>query len=345
MPSNTAAWLVAEKARPLEIKEAPYTHPAEDEIIIKNGAVAINPVDVGIQSMGNDLFNWMKYPNILGHDCAGQVVEVGAKVNRFKPGDRVLGQAIGLVGNKSHSAFQHYTNVLAHLASPIPPTMSYESACVLPLCLSTAACGLFQQDYLALDLPTVPFRPQNGKTLVIWGGASSVGCSAIQLAVAAGYEVTTTCSPHNFALMKSLGAAQVFDYNSPTVTDDMIAALADKPCAGALSITRGSDVPCLTIVDRCPPNGTNNRKFVAMALHVPESLPAGVGAKFIFGSDLKDNEVGPAVYEHFLPAALDKGLFVSAPEPLVVGQGLEAIQTAMDVYAKGVSAKKVVVSL
>jgi NADPH:quinone reductase-like Zn-dependent oxidoreductase len=45
MPSSTAAWLTAAKASPRKVKTAPYTSPRENEIVIKNGAVAINPVD------------------------------------------------------------------------------------------------------------------------------------------------------------------------------------------------------------------------------------------------------------------------------------------------------------
>ena len=67
--------------------------------------------------------------------------------------------------------------------------------------------------------------------------------------------------------------------------------------------------------------------------------------KFVFGSDLKDNEVGHAVYGEFLGKALAEAVYRCAPEPLVVGKGLEAMQTAFDVAQEGVSAKKVVVSL
>lgn len=51
MPINTAAWLTAKQAN-LEIKPAPYTHPREDEIVVKNHAVAINPIDWLIQVKG-----------------------------------------------------------------------------------------------------------------------------------------------------------------------------------------------------------------------------------------------------------------------------------------------------
>lgn len=57
MPSNRAAWLTASKAKPLEVKSAPYTSPRENEIVIKNGAVAINPVDGAKQGLGEMMFS------------------------------------------------------------------------------------------------------------------------------------------------------------------------------------------------------------------------------------------------------------------------------------------------
>jgi len=73
----------------------------------------------------------------------------------------------------------------------------------------------------------------------------------------------------------------------------------------------------------------------------------GVQNKFIDCKELcqDDNIVSRLVYHDFLPRALEAKQFVPAPEPLVVGTGLEKIQDAMDVAEKGVSAQKVVVSL
>jgi NADPH:quinone reductase-like Zn-dependent oxidoreductase len=79
--------------------------------------------------------------------------------------------------------------------------MSYEDAVVIPLGLATAAAGLFDKTQLGLQLPQAPACPATGKTAVVWGGSTSVGCIAIQLAVAAGYEVFTTASPKNFDYM------------------------------------------------------------------------------------------------------------------------------------------------
>lgn len=51
-PTNTAAWLTAEKARPLEVKSAPYTSPEKDEIVVKNAALGLNLVDWARQDFG-----------------------------------------------------------------------------------------------------------------------------------------------------------------------------------------------------------------------------------------------------------------------------------------------------
>lgn len=339
-PSNTAAWLTSEKATPLKLDTAPYQAPSSDELVIRTCAVAINPVDWAMQTMGNDLFSWLKYPRILGHDVAGEVVEVGSSIKSFKPGDRVLMLA-------TNGGFQKFAVGPANLTSAIPDSLAYEKACVLPLGLSTAAYGLYMKDFLNLQHPTCPPQAKMGKTLVIWGASTSVGCNAVQLAVASGYEVFATAGSKNFDFVKDLGASEVWDYKSPTATADIIAALKGKTCAGALSVGHVStpegsvsaEDACLEIVHQ-----SHGHKFVAMALRVPEKLPEGVAAKFILSNEMND-EVREAVYGTFLPKTLKEGSYVCAPEPMVVGKGLESIQEALDVQKKGVSARKVVVTL
>ena len=369
MPSNAGAWLKGPKTA-LEVKSALYTSPKEKEIVIKSGAVAINPIDWLKVDLGNMVYPWIKYPFILGTDVAGEVVEVGRQVTRFKVGDRVVAHAVGTgkeYNTSTKAAFQNYVVSLPHMTSPIPDTMSYEEAAVLPLGVSTAACGLFQTDQLALQSPlrTADATP-TGKTLLVWGGSTSVGSNTIQLAVAAGYDVITTCSPKNFAYVKKLGASKVFDYNSPTAVSDIINAFKGKTTAGAFSIGQGAAEACHDILHQCKGN-----KFIAMASYPTPPTPPksfvlirtvyyfgswmavnwyksrarGIRTQFIVGSTLVDNGVGKMIYEDFLPTALAQGRFVAAPEPHVVGKGLASIQTGFDVQKAGMSAKKVVVSL
>ncbi len=67
--------------------------------------------------------------------------------------------------------------------------------------------------------------------------------------------------------------------------------------------------------------------------------------KMIWGSALIGNEVGPMIFEAFLPAALAEARFVAAPSPTVVGAGLAQIPAALERQRLGVSASKLVVTL
>ena len=372
MLENAAAWLPARGAK-LDVKPAPYTPPGADEIVVGNHAVAINPFDWIIQAAGNVVTSWIKPPFILGSDVASEVVEIGSGVTRFQVGDRVIGHAVGTDRQRNRAAegaFQRYTVLLEHMTSPIPDTLSFDQAVVLPLTLSTAACGLFEKDQLALRHPSLA-PDASGETLIVWGGSTSVGSNAIQLAVAAGYEVITTSSPRNADYVKRLGASQSFDYRSETVVSDIVNALRGKQLAGALAIGKGSADPCVEIV-----HASTGRKFVALtstpvsfeevARHPNDRLLLtrvltkmgvamtalgvrtrlrGVQTGQIFGSSLLGNEVGPAIYRDFLPGALAQGCYVCAPEPMVVGHGLEAIQAGIEAQIESVSARKIVVTL
>ena len=370
--TNQSAWL-KNKFEQLTVESARIIEPTGKEILVQVHAVAINPVDRLIQKMGGTLYPWLKFPAVIGSDVAGEVVAVGPDVKRFKAGDRIVALAVGAEKSRNRAAegaFQKYSLILEHLASPIPDTLSYEEASVLPLGISTAASGMFQRDFLALDYPqTTPVA--NGKTLLIWGGSTSVGNNAIQLAVQAGYRVVTTASPKNFESVHKLGAEKAFDYNSPTVIQDIKTFLKGKRFAGAVAIGTNSVFACTEIAASCDGN-----KFVAIATFpvnfedmperaqgfavmrrlLPQALPAvfrllnysvfrGVKSKAIWGSSLKDNEVSKVIFEDFLPEALASGAYKALPSPLVVGHGLESIQVGFDRLKAGVSAQKVVVTI
>lgn len=328
----------------MEVKESEYVAPTDNEIVVKVHAIGLNPVDFARQAMGAKLFPWTKYPTVFGTDVAGEVVEVGAQAaNRYKIGDRVVGLGNGLETSRpADGAFQEYIVLREDSSAKIPDSLSYEKAAVIPLGLATAAAGLFQPDQLALDLPTSPPRPPKGETVLIWSGSSSVGSNAIQLAVAAGYEVISTASPKNFDYVKKLGASHVFDYKSPTVVDDIVAVFKGKKSAGAFAIGFTAGEPVIKIASQI----TNGSKYVAASNQPPAELPEGIESRMVFVGGLKKTHVGPAVVNEFLPKALADGTYVAAPPPRIVGQGLESIQSGLDTLrAGGLSATKLVVKL
>lgn len=373
MPTNQAAWLPPKHAR-LSVGPAPYTRPEADEIVVENRAVAINPLDWILQEVGTIIYPWVKYPAIIGTDVAGVVVEVGSAVTRFAVGDRVLGMTVGTDKDSNSSArgaFQRYSVVFERLASPIPDDLPFENAAVLPLGLSTAACALFEADQLALDYPTVaPAGSASKGTVLVWGASTSVGSNAVQLAVAAGYDVVATASPRNFDYVRSLGASQVFDYSSASVVGDIVAALRGTTFMGAAAIGAGSSERCSDIVRQVDgrkriallstPVSFNNvvepgrrkrlpltfmRIGMSQAAYFAKAGVRGIRSKFVVGSSLKNTPVSTAIYADFLPQALAAKTFTVAPEPLVIGHGLDQVQAAFDANRRGISARKAVVTL
>ncbi len=119
----------------LDIRSTPCKPPEADEVVIKNRAWIINPVNWILQQ--TSLFNGLNYPLVLGGDIAGEVVEVGSGVTRFKKGNRAPEIPLGLgLSKPSEGGFQLYSIVHAVLAASVLDSMSYTEApyslCVCP---------------------------------------------------------------------------------------------------------------------------------------------------------------------------------------------------------------------
>ncbi|KAK8048227.1 zinc-binding alcohol dehydrogenase domain-containing protein cipB [Apiospora phragmitis] len=330
-PENQAAWLKAPKATPLEVGPAPYPRPGPGQLVVQTAAVGINPIDCLKQSLGDAILPHIRYPTVFGEDVAGTVAAVGEGVTRFRVGDRVLAVA-GLIpsNNPAEGAFQRFTVVREWLTAPLPEGVSVEQGCVLPLALIVAGLGLFGKGYLGLDPPTVPAHPTPADTgsrgvVIIAGGASAVGSTGVQLAAAAGYEVVSTSSPKNFGFVKGLGAAHVVDYRSPTVEDELLAAVRGRWLVGALSLGDGTADYLATVLKRHDEGpGGPTKKFIARA-EGKHSVEEGgeVEVKFILISPEVIGPVTPLrqIFEDYLPRALAEGQFVPRPKPEVVGKG------------------------
>ncbi|GBQ70881.1 NADPH:quinone reductase [Ameyamaea chiangmaiensis NBRC 103196] len=369
--SQDRALILDRRQGALLVMPVPRVAPDDHQIAVRVHAVAINPVDRYMQPLARFITPWLRYPAVLGSDVAGEIVAIGPKVSRFSVGQHVLGLALGTEKgrDRAEGAFQDRVILDEYMVSPIPDDMAFADAATLPLGLCTAASGLFQRDYLGLRHPSGDVEPA-GQSVLVWGGATSVGSQAIQLAVRAGYDVVTTASPHNHGYVIALGARAAFDYRSASVVPDLVTALQGRRMAGAMAIGEGSLARCIAVLRRA-----EGRRFVAVAtpglsfdtllakgtawhrllpfftrmglLNARDALAArraGVTTKFIWGSSLKDNEVGQMLFRDYLPRALAEGRHIAAPPALVTGHGLEAIPAALEAQAS-VSARKIVVKL
>ena len=348
-PQNHAAFLMAKQDHEFVVKEAPYTPPEANEMVIRTKALAINPADWVVQKAGVLVET---FPAILGCDVAGEVVEVGAWKGGeapFKVGDRVFGASTPLVqkGTTFHRAgFQEYVVLKGDTTAKIPADVKYEDAAVLPLAVNTAASSLIPEHLLGLSMPTSDgTKPGAGKTLIVWAASSSVGSAGVQLAAQAGYEVVGVASKRNIDMVKSLGAVVCFDRSDPDVVNDIVAYVHGKDVVGAYDgISTDATIPPLCeILEK-----SGGRKFIAAVVPGAEQYATrDVQVQLNFGLDhpaAVGSDINPRVWA-WLETALRDGRIKCMPPAEIVGKGLEDVQKACNLLSQGVSAKKLVVSL
>lgn len=138
---------------------------------------------------------------VRGRDVAGVVVAVGAGVTRFRPGDEVYGTCVT-------GSYAEYAVAPQRLLAPKPPGLSFAQAAAVPISGGTAL-----QAVRAAGI-------QAGHRVLITGAAGGVGSFAVQLAAAAGAQVTAVCSGGKAELVRSLGAVDVIDYTRDEVDRD-----------------------------------------------------------------------------------------------------------------------------
>jgi NADPH:quinone reductase-like Zn-dependent oxidoreductase len=156
---------------------------------------------------------------VPGLDLAGTVTQVGTAVTRFAPGDEVYGIGTG--------AFAEYAVAKEGKLASKPAALTHEQAATVAVSGITALQAV-------TDLAGV--RP--GQRVLVTGASGGVGSYAVQIAVAAGAEVTGVCSAAKADLVRSLGAAQVLDYASDdfAATPDRYDVIID--IAGNASLAR-----------------------------------------------------------------------------------------------------------
>ncbi|KAK5686145.1 hypothetical protein LTS10_002259 [Elasticomyces elasticus] len=336
-PHNVAAWALKPKQRPLVVGSAKYSSPPKGYVAIQVIDVAVNPIDWILQE--SDLFS-LSYPAIFGFDVAGDIIELGEGVHDLHVGQRVIAHCSGGKA-PALGGFQKLATVQRTAVAELPYNIATSRGVVLPLGISTAAAGLYQEGFLALPLPTQKPEPVE-RTVLIWGGSSSVGSCAIQLATASGLDVVVTASPKNFDYCKNLGAKRCFNYRDTDVEDQIVKALEGKTVVGAYHAVGpdGAVQACARIVDR-----TKGKAIVVTVRGVPsQGIPSSVRAKAISSSAIFTNEIGPYIWRKFLPQALETGVIMPAPDPLVVGEELRSVQLGLDKQKAGVSAAKIVIT-
>lgn len=187
------------KKQALRLGDIPEPAPGPDDVLVEVEAASLNILDSKVRDGEFKPILSYKAPLVLGHDLAGVVVKVGAKVRRFKPGDAVYARPRdGRIG-----AFAERLAVKEADLAPKPVNLSMAQAASIPLVGLTAWQVLVERAQI---------KP--GQKVLIHAGSGGVGTFAIQLAKHLGATVATTASAANAALVKELGADVVIDYRS-----------------------------------------------------------------------------------------------------------------------------------
>jgi NADPH:quinone reductase-like Zn-dependent oxidoreductase len=178
------------------VEELPTPTPKGAQLLVKVRYASVNPVDWKMREGRNKLVLNNRWPKVLGHDFAGEVVATGPRAKRFKVGDAVYGMQGLAMG-----AYATHVLVSEKIVAAKPASLSFEEAAALPMTSLTALQVL--RDIVGL---------RAGQKLLVNGASGGVGSSAVQLGKVLGAEVTGVCSARNAALVRGLGADHVVDY-------------------------------------------------------------------------------------------------------------------------------------
>ncbi|WP_121822662.1 NADPH:quinone reductase [Halostella salina] len=191
----------------LQVDDVPRPEPGQGEVLIAVEAAAVNPVDTYFREGS---YQPAELPMTPGSDFAGEVTAVGEGVDGFEPGDRVFGTGLGNDRQGSCAEFAVApTDRIAHL----PRGASAREGAGVGVVGVTAWRALV--DHADLE---------PAERCLVHGGSGGVGHAAVQIAAAAGAQVTTTAAPEYHDRLEKLGADTAIDYARDDLADAVTAA-------------------------------------------------------------------------------------------------------------------------
>jgi NADPH2:quinone reductase len=226
LPKHMKAVEIARPGGPevLKITERPVPAPKANEILVKVAAAGVNRPDV-LQRSGN-------YPvppdasDLPGLEVAGEVVARGSAVTMWKEGDQVCALVHG-------GGYAEYCVAPEVQALPVPKGLSLIDAASLPETFFTVWGNVYDRGKLA-----------PGESLLVQGGTSGIGVTAIQMAAATGNRVFATAgSDEKCAACVRLGAEKAINYRTQDFAAEIKAATGGKGVNVILDMVGGDYVP------------------------------------------------------------------------------------------------------
>jgi NADPH:quinone reductase len=216
LPREMTVVEIAAPGGPEQLKTAtrPVPQPGNDEVLVRVEAAGINRPDV-MQRQG-------RYPpppgasDLPGMEIAGEIVALGPNVSGLSVGDKITSLLPG-------GGYAAYAIAAAPLAMPIPKGLSMVEAAAIPETFLTVWTNLFERG-----------RCKAGDIVLIHGGTSGIGTTAIQLAKAWGARVFATAgSPEKARACEKLGAARGIDYK----TEDFVEVIRAETQGYGVDVT------------------------------------------------------------------------------------------------------------
>jgi len=180
----------------LRITTVPRPVPSRGQVLVRTRFIGVNPKDIIVRKGKFKIATGKKFPLIVGHDIAGEVVEAGLGAD-LGEGDLVY----GMINDFAGRAYAEYAAVDCKQLALAPSSIGLEVAAAVPLAAQTALQALRDDAQL-----------QPGQSVLINGASGGVGVFAVQIAKILGARVTAVCSHRNAELAKELGAEEVVDY-------------------------------------------------------------------------------------------------------------------------------------
>src|SRR5262249_27229420 len=188
----------------LRIEEVPTPEPGANQVLVRNHAVGVNPVETYLRSNTDN--RGPKLPYTPGSDAAGVVEAVGPGVTALKVGDRVY------FGGSVSGAYAERSLCDVTQVHPLPKNVSFAQGAAVNAPYATAYHALFN-----------PGPGEAGETVLVHGASGGVGIAAVQLARARGLTVIGTAgTDRGRRLVLEQGAHHVLDHTAPGYLDELL---------------------------------------------------------------------------------------------------------------------------
>jgi NADPH2:quinone reductase len=180
----------------LQYEEVPLPQPAADELLVRVEAAALNRADLSLRR-GAYRVSPSDLPIVPGREFAGTVVEAGASVQGFRPGQRVLAYP-------GKGGYAEYAVARASWVVPIPDGVDAVTAASVPTVFLTAHFAFLEDGQL-----------KSGESVLVQAASSGVGTAAVQIAKRLGARVFATAGgEEKCRRVRELGADEAIDYTS-----------------------------------------------------------------------------------------------------------------------------------